>query len=112
MYGECLNDYVSVLAGVTKSALGPGSKVAVGDGDVLDHLIIIPTTTSPGAVKITDGSAGTDIVVFNGGASSVADLKPIYVNLGARAKATGANGPRWLITTGTNVAVVAVGRFL
>lgn len=114
MYDECLTDYATVAASQTKAALGPGSKIAVGDGDVLERIIIIPATTSPGAVTLYDGAGGTGIIIFPGGASSIGDLKAIYLELGMRAKnaAANANGPRWLITTGASVSVVAVGRFL
>lgn len=114
MYGECLNDYATVAASQTKASLGPGSKIAAGDGDVIENLIIIPATTSPGAVTLYDGAGGTGIVLYAGGATSAADLKPTYIELGMRAKnaAANASGPRWLISTGANVSVIAVGRFL
>src|SRR4051812_6021458 len=50
-----------------------GSSGAIGD--YLESVIIIPGTSSPGAVSIKDG-AGAAITIFGGGASSVADLKP------------------------------------
>lgn len=111
MYGDCLTDYASVLQNQTKAALGPGSTVV--DGDVLNHLAIAPATTSPGPVTVYDGAGGTGIVVFPGGANSVPDIKTFYINLGMRAKnaAANASGPRWLISTGANVSVVATGMF-
>lgn len=104
-------DYKAVAASQTKAALGPGSKI--NDGDVLVHLLIIPATTSPGAVTVFDGAGDTGTTVFTGGATSVADLKPVWIALNMRAKnaAANANGPRWLVTTGANVSVVAVGTF-
>lgn len=104
-------DYKAVAASQTKAALGPGSKIT--DGDVLNHLIIIPTTTSPGSVTVFDGSSDTGTVVFVGGASSLQNLSPIWISFNMRAKnaAGSTNGPRWLVSTGTNVAVIAVGTF-
>jgi hypothetical protein len=74
-------------------------------GDYLESLIIIPATTSPGAVSVKDG-AGAAITVFTGGATSVADLKPFTVRLGLRATGAG-----WTITTGANVTALASGLF-
>lgn len=72
--------------------------------DILESLLIIPATTSPGAVAILDGT--TSINVFPGGAGSVLTLIPFLVPIGARS----INGP-WSVTTGANVSVVASGRF-
>ena len=92
--------YETVAASQTDQVLG-----AVGrTEDVLVRLIIVPATTSPGAVQIKDG-AGSAITVFTGGASSVADLKPIVIEIGAKS-AAGA----WKVTTGANVSVIAVGK--
>ena len=74
-------------------------------GDVFLGVLIIPGTTSPGAVSIKDGG-GSSITLFAGGATSVADLKPFFVPVRARSRA-GA----WSITTGANVTALAVGRF-
>jgi hypothetical protein len=94
-------DYEAVAASQTTQALGPVGAA----GDILVRLIIIPATTSPGAVAIKDG-ANTAITVFTGGASSVTTLTPIVVDIGARSTA-GA----WQVTTGAAVSVLAVGRF-
>ena len=72
---------------------------------MLTRLIIVPATTSPGNVLIEDGTE-TAITVFTGGASSVADLTPIVMELGVRSRDGG-----WEITTGANVSVIAVGAF-
>ncbi len=74
-------------------------------GDILDGLLIIPATTSPGAVSIEYGS--TNITVFAGGASSVGDLRPFWIELGSIASVGGG----WEITTGSSVSVIAVGDF-
>ena len=94
-------DYASVAASQSGQALGAtGAK-----GDYLDGLLIVPGTTSAGAVSIADGG-GSAIAVFTGGASSLADLKPFFVPV----KAYSASGA-WKVTTGANVTVLACGSF-
>lgn len=95
-------DYETVAASATDQALG----AAGAAGDRLAGLLIVPATTSPGAVLIQDGS-GTEITVFAGGASSVSDLKPFFVYLGDARSLGGA----WSVTTGANVSAVAFGDF-
>lgn len=97
---EAGQKYVTVAASQTAAPLGTGAV-----GDTLASVLIVPATTSPGVVQIKDGS-GSAITIFTGGATSVADLKPINVVLNA-ASATGG----WQITTGANVSAVAVGSF-
>lgn len=115
---EFQKDYKPVAAGQTDAALGPGSTTGVltsnnrGEADVLERITVIPATTSPGAISIKDGSNGSSVTVFTGGATSVADLKPFTIELGIRAKGDATHAPRWLITTGANVSIVAKGRFL
>ncbi len=74
-------------------------------GDYLEGLLIVPASTSPGAVSIKDG-AGTAVTVFEGGAGSVTSLVPFPAPLGFKSTAGG-----WSITTGANVSVIAVGDF-
>lgn len=74
------DDYETVAASQTDQALGATG----GVGDYLAGLLIVPATTSPGAVSIKDGG-GSAITVFAGGALSV--------------------------STGTNVSVIAIGKF-
>jgi len=93
--------YETVAASQTAQALGATGAA----GDVLNGLIIIPATTSPGAVQIKDGG-GTAITVFAGGASSVADLKPFFLPLRI-VSAAGA----WQVTTGANVSAIGIGKF-
>lgn len=69
--------------------------------DLLDCLLVIPATTSPGAVSIEDG-AGTNYTLFAGGATSVSTLIPFPIDM-RNIQATTA----WEITTGANVAVIA-----
>lgn len=93
-------EYETVAASQTAQVLGATGAAA----DVLDGLLIVPATTSPGNVIILDNA--TSITVFAGGASSVSNLVPFYVPLGL-ASVSGA----WKVTTGANVSVVASGNF-
>jgi hypothetical protein len=95
------NDYETVAASQTDQVLG-----VVGEtGDLLVGLLVIPATTSPGAISIKDGS-GSAVTVFTGGASSVSSLQPFSIPLGFKS-ISGA----WKVTTGANVSVIAVGEF-
>lgn len=96
-----LNAYETVAASQTDQVMG-----SIGTaGNLLSGLLVIPATTSPGAISIKDGS-GSSITLFTGGATSVADLKPFIIPLGM--SSTG--GP-WKITTGANVSVIGLGTF-
>ncbi len=95
------SDYELVIASATTQTLGPvGAK-----GDIIARLVIIPTSTSPGSVSLKDGAA-TAFQIFDGGATTLTELKPIVVELGLRSM-SGA----WQVTTTTNVRVLAIGRF-
>jgi len=94
-------EYETVAASATNQALGATG----GTGDYLTGVLIVPATTSPGAVTLKDG-AGSAVTLFAGGATSVSNLVPFYVPLGIKSTA-GA----WQITTGTNVSVIAAGNF-
>ncbi len=94
-------DYETIAASQTDQVLGPTG----ASGDVIEILVIVPGTTSPGNVLIQDG-AGSEITVFPGGASSVASLTPIVVGLGLRS-----TGGAWSVTTGANVTAIAIGSF-
>lgn len=80
-----------------------GSTGAIGD--FLESVVIVPGTTSPGAVQIQDGAASA-ITIFTGGATSVADLKPFTVRVGIRAAGAG-----WNIIVGANVTAIGTGIF-
>lgn len=95
------NEYEDVIASQTAQVIGSATD---GAGQHLSHIIVIPATTSPGAVALLDDTASTTI--FAGGASSVSNLVPFTIFLGCDSK----NGP-WKITTGANVSVRAVGDF-
>lgn len=89
--------YETVAASQTAQVLGlVGNK-----GDLLERIIIIPATTSPGLVTILDGS--TSIPIMVAGTTTIA---PIVVELNMYS-VSGA----WSVTTGTNVSVIAVGKF-
>lgn len=94
-------EYETVAASQTDQALGATGAT----GDLLAGVLIVPASTSPGAVSIKDG-AGSAITVFAGGASSLSNLVPFYVPLGVKS-AAGA----WSVTTGASVSVVAAGNF-
>lgn len=91
-------NYKTVAANLGPVVLGPTGAV----GDILTSVLVIPATTAPGAVTITDGATNT--VIFIGGA--VVDLTPFSIPLGIAST----TGP-WKITTGANVSVLANGRF-
>lgn len=98
---EIGSSYKTVAASQTDTVLG-----ATGaSGDYLLGILIVPATTSPGAVSIKDGS-GSGITIFTGGASSVSNLVPFMVPVGAQST-SGA----WKVTTGANVSVIGVGNF-
>jgi hypothetical protein len=95
-------EYETVAASQTGQVMGGNGAI----GDVLFGVLIIPATTSPGAVSIKDG-AGSAITLFTGGATSVADLKPVWVMLGGILSTAGA----WSVTTGANVSAIGIGKF-
>lgn len=85
----------------------PLQESAAAAGDYLLSILIVPETVSPGVVMLRDGTAGTDIVLFEGGADSVGTLHSWEVLFDANALAAGG----WRVTTGADVHVVAKGRF-
>jgi len=94
------SDYETVAASQTDQVLGPSG----GEKNVLARMIVLPASTSPGEVSIQDG-AGSNIVVFTGGVTSVADLTPVVIELWMKAVTD------WRVTTGAAVSVICVGRF-
>lgn len=97
-------DYETVAASQTDQVMGATGAA----GDYLAGVLIVPGTTSPGAVSIKDGN-GAGITIFAGGASSVSTLHPFFVPIGARCLA--ATTPGWKISTGANVTALGVGSF-
>lgn len=96
------NTYNTVAASQSAQAMTGGSGGAAGD--FLSHCDVTPGTTSPGVVTILDNA--TAIVSFPGGASSLSNLVPFAIPIGAKST-SGA----WKVTTGANVTVVCVGKF-
>ena len=94
-------EYETVAASQTTQTLGATGAT----GDYLREVLVIPATTSPGAVQIKDGS-NSAITVFTGGASSVSNLVPFTISLGLTSTA-GA----WQITTNSNVSCIGIGSF-
>lgn len=89
--------YKFIAASQTNSIL----ETSVGSvGDLLESIIIIPTSASPGAVSIKDG-AGTAMQIFAGSGAN-----PLVMRLSIKS-AVGA----WQVTTGTAVTVLATGEF-
>ena len=95
-----VGDYETVAASQTAQVLGATGAT----GDYLSGILVVPATTSPGAVAILDNA--TSITVFTGGASSVTNLVPFFIPLGMLS-VSGA----WKITTGASVSVVGIGNF-
>lgn len=96
-----MKEYEDVAASQTAQVLGEtGNR-----GDYLSHIIIMPATTSPGAVTLFDG--GSSKVIFVGGATSVSNLVPFTLFCGFDSK----NDGGFKVTTGTDVSVRAVGDF-
>jgi hypothetical protein len=93
-------EYETVAASQTAQILGATGAA----GDFLSGLLVTPATTSPGNVIILDNAIS--ITVFTGGASSVSNLVPFFIPVGANS-VSGA----WKATTGANVSVVAIGNF-
>ncbi len=95
-------DYELIAASQSVQVLGPGT-ATTKQGDYLDHLIIVPETTGAGTVAIKDGSDTAINVLVTG---TLSNLAPIIVDVKAKSM-TGS----WQVTTGSNVHVIAVGRF-
>lgn len=94
--------YNTIAASQTAQALTGGGGGATGD--YLSHCTVLPTSTSPGVVTIKDNT--TTIYAFPGGSSSLSNLVPFSIPIGA-VSTTGA----WKITTGANLTAVCVGKF-
>lgn len=97
--------YQAVAASSTATVLQTSTGAA---GDYLSHCDIYPTSTSPGVVTVFDNTntAATSVILFPGGASSLSNLVPFPVPVGAVSTA-GA----WKVTTGSAVSVVCYGKF-
>lgn len=100
-FWESGTQYETVAASQTDQVAGPTGAT----GDLLAGVLIVPATTSPGAVSIKDGS-GSAITVFTGGSDSITSLQPFYVPLDIRS-----TGGPWSVTTGASVSCIVVGHF-
>lgn len=94
------NEYETVAASQTAQVIG-GTGAA---GDLINGILVIPATTTPGVVTLLDNA--TSIPVFVGGAGSVTSLIPFFIPLGVKS-VSGA----WKLTTGANVSCIVVGDF-
>ena len=82
-----------------------GQAAGIGQvGDILEEVVIMPSSVSPGVVSIIDGS--TTIFTFAGGTNSLLELRPLVIRVRSRSL----NGA-WAITTGASVTVLAYGYF-
>lgn len=81
----------------TIAASQTDAPVGSGVGTVLNFVIIVPETTAPGVVTLSDGSA--DYEIFEGG--TLASVVSWTVPVMARSQNAG-----WTVTTGANVHVI------
>lgn len=101
VYDTQIGKYETVAASQTDQAMGAsGARL-----DFLSHIVVVPATTSPGAISIKDGS-GSAITVFAGGSGSVLSLVPFAIPLGLLS-----DDGAWSVTTGANVSCIVVGNF-
>lgn len=97
--------YQAVAASQTATVL----QISTGaTGDYLSHCVLYPTSTSPGVVTVFDNTnaAAGSAILFPGGATSLSNLAPISIPVGALSTA-GA----WKVTTGASISVVCYGKF-
>lgn len=112
-FSDPLGNSINLLPSKYKYiAAGTGTGAVLGAtgsvGDYLSSLLIIPSSTSPGAITLQDGN-DTARTVFAGGASSLSNLVPFTISVGA--KCIIGTTPGWKVTTGGSVAVIGFGDF-
>jgi hypothetical protein len=88
-------NYKAIAAGQTDVVIANGQP-----GEFLEHILVIPATTTPGNIVLKDGANTILTTVFG----TLADTKPFLMRIGARATQSGG----WKVTTGSNVSVVVV----
>jgi hypothetical protein len=98
-----LSSYVSCPASETTALGGTGA-----EGDILQSVIVIPGSLSPGDVQIKDGS-GSAVTIFAGGATTLTDISSFTLNFGPAGAPSKTGG--WSIVCGANVTAIAVGQF-
>ena len=91
-------EFETVAASQTAQALGATGAI----GDYLERIILQPANTACGTTTLLNGTT----VIFTYTAGTLADLSPITVELGVVATEAG-----WKVTTGTSIAVLAIGNF-
>lgn len=96
-----IGEYETVAASQTAQVLGATGAI----GDYISGVLVVPASTSPGAIALLDGA--TSITVFTGGATSVSNLVPFFIPLGM-ISVSGA----WKLTTGANISCIAIGNFI
>lgn len=94
-------EWETVAASATDQIMGATGAV----GDLLDSVLIVPTSTTTGAVSIKDGN-GSAIQIYAGGTTT---LIPFSVPLGL--KCLNVTNPGWKITTGAGVTAIGIGNF-
>lgn len=92
--------YEDVAASQTDQVLGGSGAI----GDYISHILVTPTTTSPGSIVLKDNT--TAYTVFAGGSSSLSNLVPFVIPLDCNSQ-SGA----WKLTTGAGLSCRCVGRF-
>lgn len=95
-------EYETIAANATDQVIGATGAT----GDYLSGVLIVPGTTTAGAVSIKDGSGSAISIFAGGGTTALTTLIPFFVPLGIKSTA-GA----WKVTTGANVTAIAVGNF-
>ena len=80
---------------------GQGGKGMIGD--IIENILVIPLTASPGQVTLQDGN-GAAMVIFQGGAN--AGINPVPLHFSCKS-VLGA----FTVVTGDNVALFVQGRF-
>lgn len=97
----CNLSYVTVAANQTGA---PFTSAGGKKGDYINGILVVPASTSPGAITIIDNA--TSIDVFTGGVDSLSSLIPFFIPLGLTSVSGG-----WTVTTSTDVSVIVTGRF-
>jgi len=96
---------VEVAASQTAAVLTSGA------GTYLKRLIVVPEALAAGAITLIQGTgvgALSHVVYFGGAVNPLLDVRPIFVDVDARAGDVGADSKGWRITTGASVHVIAI----
>lgn len=100
---EAARDYQSVPASTAAVLVGQVGVKGGSIGDYVRIITIVPTTLSPGAVTLQDGT-GVTLNIYAGGASSLLTLQSFQIFLDLRS-VTGA----WKLTVGAAMSVIVSG---